>query len=267
MTFEDCRHHSSRLSYASPQSPTMPPPADQVRFQETRWSLISRAGGDDRSAQEALEELCRNYWYPVYAYVRRNGRSAADAEDLTQEFFGKFFANGSFRQAKRTHGKFRAYMLRAVKNQLISMHLHETTERRGGRFTFVPLDQEAAEARLSMEAPDTEESPERLFDREWAVTVVETVLEKLRGEYRELGKEAFFDDLQEVIQGRPQEHFYRGLAERYDMNENAARVAAHRLRARYGRLLEKEVADLLDEPTEEQVREEIRYLFEVLSLT
>ena len=165
----------------------------------------------------------------------------------------------------RERGKFRSYVLKAVKNQLISNHIRNNTQRRGGQVTRIPLDQEFAEARLAQPLPTSESSPERLFDREWAVTVVESVLEKLRREYDQLGKAALFDSLQEIIQGRPESHFYTDLSERFEMTENAVRVAAHRLRSRYGKLLKDEVADLLDDPTDDQVREEIRYLFEALT--
>lgn len=260
------QYFPNMLASSTPLPVAMPPPVpEQQRFEETRWSLISRAGGNDVSAKDAMDELCRHYWYPVYAYVRRSGQSPADAEDLSQDFFGRFFAEGTLRQLDRERGKFRSYVLKAVKNQLISNHLRNHTQRRGGHVTRIPLDQEVAEARFAQPLPTSEASPERLFDREWAVTVVESVLEKLHLEYDQLGKAAFFNSLQEIIQGRPESHFYTDLAKRFEMTENAVRVAAHRLRSRYGKLLKDEVADLLDNPTEEQIREEIRYLFEALT--
>lgn len=252
------------LIYRSGNAP-LPLNPEQQHFGETRWSLISCAGKDDSTAKDALNELCRHYWDPVYAFVRRAGQSPADAEDVTQDFFGRFFAEDTLRQLDRERGKFRSYVLKAVKNQLISNHLREHTQRRGGHVTRLPLDQKEAEARLAQPLPTNEASPERLFDREWAVTVVEAVLDKLRSDYEHLGKATLFASLQDVIQGRPENHFYNELAERFEMTENAVRVAAHRLRARYGRLLKDEVADLLDHPTEEQIREEIRYLFEALT--
>lgn len=248
--------------------PAMPPPSlEQKQFEETRWSLISRAGGDDPSAQEALDDLCQRYWYPVYAFIRRSGQAPADAEDLTQDFFRRFFAEGSFLQASRERGKFRSYVLKAVKNQMISSQIRSQTIRRGGLAVRLSLDQVGAEARLNQHEFFEDVAPERLFDHEWAVTIVETVLQRLRAEYEHLDKEALFDALSDVIQGRPDSNFYTMTAERFGMTENAVRVAAHRLRVRYGSLLQQEVADLLDNPSSDQVREEIRYLFEALTST
>lgn len=244
----------------------MPSPLmEQKHFEETRWSLISRAGGSDRSAQEALDDLCQRYWYPVYAYIRRSGKAPADAEDLTQDFFRRFFAEGSFQKASRERGKFRSYVLRAVRNQMISSQIRSQTIRRGGLAIRLSLDQADAEARFSQHESSEEVAPERLFDHEWAVTIVESVLQKLRAEYGHLGKEDLFDVLSDVIQGRPDSNFYTTTAEQFEMTENAVRVAAHRLRVRYGSLLQQEVADLLDSPTQEEIREEIRYLFEALT--
>lgn len=213
---------------------------------------------------EALEELCQQYWFPVYAYVRRSGHDLQDAEDITQDFFARFFARGSFRRAEEGNGRFRSYVLGAVRNHLISAHHASVAERRGGKVRIVSLDQEEAEARLAETVSFLQESLERQFDHEWALAVVEVVMGKLRDEYAKMGRPDVFELLHEAILGDAGGPIYRRAAEALSMKESSARVAAHRLRDRYRRLLREEVADLLDDPAEEAINEEIRYLFEAL---
>ncbi|MFT4638695.1 MAG: RNA polymerase sigma factor (sigma-70 family) [Verrucomicrobiales bacterium] len=240
------------------------PPIENKRFEETRWSLISRAGSDDARAAEALEELCRHYWFPIYAFARRSGHTPEDAEDLTQDFFAKFFVGRDFRRAAEVAGKFRSYVLRAMKNHLISAHHRSQAKRRGGDAIVIPLDQADAESRLLGNLAGSGASLDHQFDHEWALAVVETVIVKLRDEYDRLGKEHVFDRLQEAIEGPPSNAFYEEAAKALGLNKSSTRVATHRLRLRYRALLQKEVADMLHEPTEAQVTGEIRHLFEAL---
>ncbi len=239
------------------------PPSEHKRFQETRWTLISRAGRDDEAATEALEELCQRYWFPIYAYVRLSGNKPEDAEDLTQDFFARFFTRRDFRQAKEGNGTFRSYVMRAVKNHLISAHLKATAQRRGGKMTIVSWDQTEAEVRLADVSADGASLGE-IFDREWAVTLVTSVMERLRREYADANKSRYFNSLQEAIEGRPEGDFYSRAAKKLDLSDNAVRVAAHRLRVRYRALLRHEVAQLLDHPSEEEIEQEIHYLFKAL---
>lgn len=238
-------------------------PAADAAFLTTRWSMVLTAG-DDQSpeAARALEALCQAYWYPLFAYVRRTGRPAADAEDLTQGFFEKLLEKGWLADADRERGRFRSFLLGSIKHFLANEWDKAHARKRGGRHQIVSLDAQTAEARLTQEPVD-EASPDRAFDRRWALALLETVLNRLREEYDGAGKGGLFEHLKGTLEvGRP-EVPYPELADKLKMNEGAIRVAAHRFRRRYRELLRQEIAHTV--ASEREIDDELRQLLDALS--
>jgi len=238
-------------------------PAASPAFVTTRWSVVLSAGGEESpEAARALEHLCRAYWFPLYAHVRRLGNQPADAEDLTQAFFAKLLEKDWLASANRERGRFRTFLLGAFKHFLANEWDKARAQKRGGRVQIIPLDAPAGETRLRHE-PATSTTPDREFDRRWALAVLETVLSRLENEYRESGKSKLFDQLKVTIGGDRSEIHYAELGRLLSMSEGSVRVAAHRLRQRYRELLRAEIAQTV--ATEQEVEDELRYLFAALS--
>jgi len=242
----------------SPSSDSIPPGAHQ--FTSTNWSVVIAARGDTVHARAALATLCEAYWYPLYAFVRRQGHSPHDAQDLTQEFFFRLLAKGWLSSVHREHGKFRSWLLASVKHFLANEWDRANTIKRGGQTTFVPFDAESAEKRYRYE-PTNPSSPERLFDRRWALTLLDRVLDRLCNEMTEAGKVAQFEALKGTLAGEKTP--YAAIAVALNSTEGAVKVAVHRLRERYRELLRNEIAQTVASP--EEVDEELRGLFAVLS--
>jgi len=238
-----------------------PEEAVVTRFDTTRWSLILRASGSDGEARLALALLCELYWYPVYAYVRRQGVSAADAEDLTQGYFARFLERGEVRDAKRDHGRFRAFLLVSVRHFLSNERDRERALKRGGGKRLVSLDAELAEKRLSAEPADPE-TPETQFERSWARTLIERVHERLAVEEGRRGRAERFGRLRPYLFGAESEPGYGAIAGEWGVGAPAVRVYLHRLRRRYGDVLREEIGRTVDSP--EDVDDELRHLLEVL---
>jgi RNA polymerase sigma-70 factor (ECF subfamily) len=237
----------------------------QAQFATTRWSIVvnaGRAGSRASSAQDALARLCRTYWFPLYAHVRRRGFSAHDAEDLTQEFFARLLARQTIAHADPSRGRFRAFILTALNHFLADEWDRARTLKRGGTHERVSLDLADAEERFAQVA-DPAASPDRMFDREWALAVLRTVLAQLESEYAAAGKADVFGALKPTLTGSRESQPYAELAAQLDRNEGAVKVAVHRLRQRYRALLQAEIADTVASNGDAQA--EMRELLQALS--
>jgi RNA polymerase sigma factor (sigma-70 family) len=232
------------------------------RFETTRWSLVLTAGGDASAAQVALATLCETYWYPLYAYARRQGCNPEDAQDLTQAFFARLLEKQVVHGARRERGRFRSFLLAAMKHFLLNEAQHRRALKRGGGHVLQSLDVEIGETRYRRELTDAC-TPEVLFDRSWACTVLDRVLVRLRGEWTNSGKAAEFDRLKACLTGESREGGYRELSRELGLSDGAVKVKVHRLRRRYRDLLREEIAETV--LTEQAVQEEIQHLFRALS--
>ncbi len=241
-----------------------PPVSGSPLFATTLWTVVIAAGDPDHpGATAALERLCRTYWYPVYAYVRRKGHMAAEAEDLTQEFFSRLLGRGFPAGIRREGGKFRSYVLRALDHFLVNEWRRSNTAKRGAGTSTFSLDGLDAEARYALE-PKDDATPESLYDRRWAVMVLDAVRRRLRDEYSRQGKQALFDALEPSLAGGASLESHAELMERLGMKASALKMAVHRLRKRYGDFLRDEIAQTVVTPDE--VEDEIRHLIQATSM-
>jgi RNA polymerase sigma-70 factor (ECF subfamily) len=228
-------------------------------FVPTRWSVVLKAAqqaGPD--ADQALAILCETYWFPLYAFVRRQGHAPHDAEDLTQAFFARLLQKRYLEGIQREGGRFRSFLLTALKRFLANEWDRARTEKRGGKRTVVSLDRETAESRYQVE-PAHELTPDKLYERQWAQALLDRVMTLLREEYASAGKSDWFARLGGTL-GRPRgEAPYRDLAVALGTTEAAVKMGVQRLRARYRALLRAEVAHTVAGP--EEIEEEIRHLF------
>ena len=238
-----------------------------LRFATTRWSLVLQA--KDRpspDAVNALAGLCRAYWYPIYALVRRRSRDSHEAQDLTQEFFARLLEKDFLDDVDPARGRFRSFLLAAVKHFLMNVWDKDRAFKRGGGLRIVSLnagsfDWDSGESRFLLE-PVHELTAERLFERQWALALLDRVLSRLRDEYSESGTRARFEALQPFLSIDREAANYADAAERTGSTESAVRVAAHRLRKRYRALLREEIANTV--ATKDEIEDELRYLFDVL---
>lgn len=207
------------------------------------------------SADRALEELCRTYWYPLYAYVRRHGRSHEEAEDLTQAFFARFLERNFLENVSSEKGRFRAFMLAAFKHFLANEWDRATRQKRGGALAPLSLDWQSADTRYKIEPPDTL-SPDKIYDREWALALLERVIVRLRDECAAADQSQLFEKLKPFLTLDKAAAPYSQTAAELGMSGGALRVATHRLRRRYRELLRAEVSQTLSDPaqTEEEMR-------------
>lgn len=232
-------------------------------FCTTHWSVVLAAGQSDSTrALRALEKLCRAYWYPLYAFVRRLGHTPHDSEDLVQAFFAQCLEKNYLGAADQAKGRFRSFLLIALKRFLANEWDKTRARKRGGGATAISLDSLTAEQRYALE-PAEQLSADRLFERRWALTLLENVLARLREEQVAGGKESSFELLKDSLTTGERGVPYARLAERLKMSEGAVKVTVHRLRQRYRELLEAEIANTVAAP--EEVAEERRYLLSVLS--
>lgn len=239
------------------------PPVRQGVFVTTRWSVVLAAGRNDTTrSHEALARLCQNYWYPLYAYVRRRGYSSHDAQDLTQEFFARLLEKQSIASADPNRGRFRSFILTALNNFLGQEWEKARTQKRGGGAELFSLDLAQAEQRFDLE-PASAETPDKDFDKKWAVALLETVMTQLEQEYKAENKSDLFAALKQTLTGSRESQPYAQLATRLDMSEAAIKVAVHRLRKRYRELLQTEISDTVSSP--EEIKEEMRHLFTALT--
>ncbi len=233
------------------------------QFATTHWSLVSAANLDKVNhsrARDALEELCRSYWYPLYAFVRSRGYSVTDAQDLTQAFFTKIIEAGGFALADRQLGRFRSYLLGAMKHFLTNEWHHVQTQKRGGKIQFVEWDAIDLETRYS-DAVKQSDNPELVFDYEWALETVFNALQALRNEMEVAGKSDQFEVLKGCLTGED-ELSRENIASKLNITEGAVKVAVHRLRQRYRNLLRAVIAETVS--SQEDLDDEMRYLVEIL---
>jgi len=239
------------------------PPAPGPRsFATTHWSLVAAASPDETSrsrAREALEALCRAYWYPLYAFVRQRGYASEEAQDLTQAFFVTIVEKGGFASADPERGRFRSYLLGAMKHFLANQWHREQAKKRGGGVTIVDLDALDPEARYALK-PVGSSDPDHAFDRAWAQESIARALERLRAESEARGKGELFAALKGGLTG--DEPARRETAARLGMSEGAVKVAVHRLRQRYRQLLRAQIAETVADPAD--VDGEMRHLVAAL---
>jgi RNA polymerase sigma factor (sigma-70 family) len=237
---------------------TLPGPS---QFPTTRWSLVVSAGDPSRKdARSALVSLCENYWYPLYAYLRRRGYQADPAQDLTQEFFIRVLEGRYLDRADPEKGRFRSFLLTSLKFFVADEEDRHRALKRGGG-AVLPLEFSSGEDRYQRE-PAHDETPERIFERRWALSVLDRVVEKLRDEFVQHGRSEHFDRLKVFLLGQSDAP-YAALAREMSTSEGALKVAIHRLRKRYRELFRQEIADTVADPAE--VESELRYLAAALS--
>jgi RNA polymerase sigma-70 factor (ECF subfamily) len=228
-------------------------------FVTTHWSIVLSARDQDSpKSSEALEALCRTYWFPLYAFVRRQGRSPHDAQDSTQEFFARLLEKGYLNSATQDRGRFRTFLLVALKRFLANEWDRQQAQKRGGATLVLPIDPELAESRF-MAGPAHELQPDLLFDRQWALTLLDRTMLRLQEEYVSSGRAKLFELLRGCLTKDESALPYVEIATRLNLTEPAVKMAVQRLRARYREILRAEIADTVAGP--EEIEEEIRHLF------
>ena len=231
-------------------------------FATTHWSLISRAATSAPEGRAALEALCRAYWFPVYAVARKQGCSASDAEDLTQDFFAEIAQSDFLQRADPERGRFRSYLFTAVKRRIVNAHDRASAHRRGGGVRFVSIDEPLAE-RQFLEIDDPGLDPSETYERSWALTVLQRARHRLREEQAANGRVAEFDLLEPFLSAPPEEGEYAALATHLKMPRNGVAVAVYRLAKCYRNFVREEIADTVEDPGD--VGDELNHLLKVLS--
>ncbi len=234
-------------------------PASDAWFGTTHWSVVlSARAADSPNSAAALETLCRTYWYPLYAYARRQGHPPPDAQDLAQDFFARLLQKHYLQAAARDKGKFRTFMLVAFKRFLANEWDRKHAQKRGGFAPVVSIDEELAESRFAAE-PSHNVPPDVLFDRHWATTLLGRAMTQLQEEYVASGRAKLFEYLQSCLAREESALPYADIAARLNLTEAAVKMAIHRLRARYREILRTEIAHTVS--SAEEVEEEIHHLF------
>ena len=238
--------------------PTLP---GSSQFPTTRWTLVVAAGDPHRKeARSALVSLCESYWYPLYAYLRRRGYSADEAQDLTQEFFVRVLEGRYLDRADPEKGRFRSFILTSLKFFVADEQDRQRARKRGGG-ALVPIEVSSGEERYQRE-PAHDETPERIFERRWALSLLDRVVERLRNEFVHHGRLEHFERLKVFLLGQSDAP-YAALAREMNTSEGALKVAIHRLRKRYRELFRQEIADTVADPAD--VESELRFLAAVLA--
>jgi RNA polymerase sigma factor (sigma-70 family) len=230
------------------------------RFATTRWSVVLAAGADRGSpaVHDALATLCETYWYPLYAFLRARGYSAENAQDLTQAFFARLLEKQTIQHADPARGRFRSFLLASLKNFAANERDREIAAKRGGGMPIASLDVESAEGRLQMDPP-SDETPERVFDRRWALTLLDQVMSRLKTESADRGHPAQFERLNTYLTGDQPQPSYAQTAAELNTSEGAIKVAVHRLRRRFRDLVREEIAQTVSSP--EEIEDELRHLW------
>ena len=230
-------------------------------FTTTHWSVVIEAQADSPAAQKALEKLCRTYWRPVYSFIRRQGARTEEAEDLTQSFFALLLERRNFDDVRKEKGRLRSYLLTSVKHFLVSHHRRSTTVKRGKGQQPIPLDELTACQGADI-GPADHMTADRIYERRWALTLMEQVLRRLRDDYAMAGNAELFDLLKQLLPDEPGAPSRAEIATQLGMTENAVRQALHRLRQRYQGLLREEIAHTVAVASD--IEDELRYLICVL---
>jgi len=232
-------------------------------FMTTQWSVVLAAKASDRGrSRQALAILCEKYWQPLYAYVRRRGYTVEEAQDLVQEFFTRLIEKDYLRNVHRERGKFRAFLLAAMKNFLANEWDKATAKKRGGGVPPMPMDFATAESRCIV-GPDYALPPDKIYEQQWALSLMEQVLARLLEEQASVGRMALFEGLNAYLTVGEQRMGYGKIADDLGMSKGAVKVAAHRLRKRYRELLREEILQTVSDP--EDVDKELGELFALLS--
>ncbi len=226
-------------------------------FPETPWTMLIQARDDNTLGTNALSDLCELYWYPVYAYIRRRGRNSHDAEDLTQAFFADFLRRNDFANADRARGKLRSYLATAVSHFLSQSYRKDRAAKRGGGQPVFSIDASLAEEKYQHEPVD-KLTPEKLFERRWALTVLENVLDELKQDYSHQGKEEIFSELSGFLTGKPASSNYAEAGKKISLSEDAVKMAVHRLRKRFRNFLHRHIAATVESDAE--VEGEIQWM-------
>jgi RNA polymerase sigma factor (sigma-70 family) len=232
-----------------------------IAFTTTQWSVVLSAQGQSPSAEQALEKLCRTYWWPLFGFVRRQGYSPEEAQDLTQGFFAMLLERRDFDAVRREKGRLRSYLLTSLKNFVAKAHRRAMTIKRGQGRPLVPLEELLMRERADLEPAHTL-SAERIYERRWALTLLEQVLARLEEEYRAAGNSKMFEQVKQLLTDEPDRPSQAQIARELGTTENAVKQALHRLRQRYRSLLRDEIAQTVAAP--EDVEDELRYFISAL---
>jgi len=232
-----------------------------IAFTTTNWSVVLEAQGQSPAAQEALEKICRTYWRPVYSFIRREGTGPDEAEDLTQSFFALLLERRNFDAVRKEKGRLRSYLLTSLKHFLVSEHRRAVTLKRGKGQQPVPLDELSGAERSDMEPAD-HLTAERIYERRWALTLMEQVLRRLKDEYCTAGNAVLFDSLKQLLPDEPGAPSRTEIASQLGITDNALRQALHRFRQRYQLLLREEISNTVAIASD--VEDELRHLITVL---
>ena len=230
-------------------------------FMTTHWSVVLEAQGESPAAQEALEKLCRTYWRPIFAFLRRQGLRLDEAEDVTQGFFAELLERGSLEAVRKEKGRLRSFLLGGLKYFLANEQRRARAIKRGKGQRLIPLGELHAEDRIEFEPADPM-TPEMIYERRWALTVLERVLSRLKDEYHAADNAALFDSLKELLPDEPGSLSQAEIAARLGMTENAVRQAFYRFRQRYQAILREEIANTVATPGD--IEDELRHLIAVL---
>ena len=230
-------------------------------FTTTHWSVVLTAQGESPAAEEALEKLCRIYWRPIYSFVRRQGVGTAEAEDITQGFFAQLLERRSFGAVRKEKGRLRSFLLASLKYFLADEQRRAMAIKRGKGQRLIPLEELRADERTDMEPADPM-TAEMIYERRWALTVLERVINRLKNEYRAAGNAALFDSLKQLLPDEPGAPSQAEIATRLGMTENAIRQAFYRFRQRYQSLLREEIAHTVATPGD--IEDELRHLISVV---
>src|SRR4030095_5558738 len=230
-------------------------------FVTTHWSVVLAAQGHSTAGDEALEKLCRTYWWPLYGFVRRNGHNPEEAQDLTQGFFELLLERHDLNAVRREKGRLRSYLLVSLKNFMAKARRREFAIKRGEGRALVPLEELLARERVGAEPSDSL-TADRIFERRWALTLLEQVLTRLESEYRAAGNGRLFECLKDFLSDEPGQRSQADVATELGMTENAVKQAFHRLRRRYRELLRDEIAQTVAVPGD--VEDEMRHFISVL---
>jgi RNA polymerase sigma factor (sigma-70 family) len=224
--------------------------------------VLAAGDGASSDGREALEQLCRSYWFPLYAYVRRRGHDPHAAQDLTQGFFERLLERNDLARITREGGRFRSFLLTALNHYLVNEHERATAQKRGGGRAILSLDEESAEDRYQSHEPSHSETPDRLFERQWALALMEEAMKRLGAEHSGAGRSAAYDALRPFLSREPDPGEYGAVASRLNIAPGTLAVQVHRLRERYRQLVRAAVADTVQSPLE--VDAEMRHLLESL---